>query len=53
MEMQRSLKKRCCADQNSLNTSLLCPVSSTASPSAPLRSCARKETLSGLASELA
>ena len=30
MEMHSSLKKRCCADQKSLNTSLLCPVSSTA-----------------------
>ena len=39
MEMQRSLKKRCCTDQNSLNTSRPCPVSSTASLNAPLRSC--------------
>lgn len=39
MEMHRSLKKRCWADQNSLKTSRLCPVSSTASLNAPLRSC--------------
>ena len=39
IDMQRSLKKRCWADQNSLDTSRLCPVSSTASLKAPLRSC--------------
>ncbi len=46
MEMQRSLKKRCCADQNSLNTSRPCPVRSTASLNAPLRSCTKPHALS-------
>ena len=45
MDMQRSLKKRCCADQKSLNTSRLCPVSSTASLKAPLRSCTCQDTI--------